>query len=67
MRRNDGGLFFPSSRYEEVTHSDGNKAHVEVTYPGVSLRDWFAGQALARLISGDSVQLTSWQHVAAAS
>lgn len=34
--------------------------------PGMTLRDWFAGQALARLVSSDSVELPSWAHVAAA-
>jgi hypothetical protein len=38
---NDGGPAFPISRENESWHS-----------PGMSLRDWFAGQALAGILSG---------------
>lgn len=41
----DGGTVFPSSRIELVNPSFPENAvgrHVEVTYPGMSLRDYFA-------------------------
>ena len=41
---NDGGLAFPMGY-----HPDGNSAD----HSGMSLRDWFAGQALSGLLSDD--------------
>ena len=49
---NDGGPAFPTSRAEKITDAPGDWADVE--YPGMSLRDWFAGQALPGLIGLDS-------------
>ncbi|NTG61804.1 hypothetical protein G6L45_16105 [Agrobacterium rhizogenes] len=49
----DGGLAFPGSRYQQVGTLDefggDNEDPVfgNAQYPGMSLRDWFAGQALA--------------------
>jgi hypothetical protein len=49
--RNDGGLAFPGSRQERVESSAlGGARMVEVTYPGMSLRDYFAAKALPALI-----------------
>ena len=57
--RNDGGPVFPGTRTEMVkatipddSATSGTKdveQPAEVTYPGISLRDWYAGQALAGL------------------
>jgi hypothetical protein len=45
--RIDGGLAFPGSRQERVESSAlGGARMVEVTYPGMSLRDYFAAKAL---------------------
>ncbi len=43
----DGGLAFPGSRMERLTPITGGETQaVEADYPGMTLRDWFAGQAL---------------------
>ena len=42
---NDGGPAFPHGE----KHGDGSHFH---SYPGMSLRDWFAGQALAGIFAG---------------
>lgn len=47
MATNDGGPAFPHKRYVGL-NNDGPMFNFE---PGMSLRDWFAGQALAGLIS----------------
>jgi hypothetical protein len=51
MTKDDGGLVFPSKRAEKVTvkNIDGTTYDTweTVTHPGMTLRDWFAGQALA--------------------
>lgn len=44
MKKNDGGTAFP---WDEKNH-DGSYYH---TNPGMSLRDWFAGQALSGLLA----------------
>lgn len=41
MPENDGGQAFPVPGDEERTYT-----------PGMSLRDWFAGQALAGIVQG---------------
>jgi len=45
----DGGPAFPATRAEEIpiAQSENLTDWADVTYPGMSLRDWFAGQALA--------------------
>ena len=48
MKKNDGGPAFPELqeiRFGSSTHVD-HIAH----YPGMSLRDWFAGMALISII-----------------
>lgn len=49
MSKNDGGAAFPfgESRYDGGNHYLGKQY-----WPGMSLRDWFAGQALIGLLSG---------------
>lgn len=59
--RDDGGPIFPGTRHEivDVMVPDPSvtgltrpaKQVVDVTYPGMSLRDYFAGQALAGLLA----------------
>ncbi|WP_019170716.1 hypothetical protein [Pseudaminobacter salicylatoxidans] len=52
---NDGGLAFPATRYEQVGtladhgYGDDTPTYGNVNHPGMTLRDWFAGQALAGL------------------
>lgn len=43
----DGGLAFPGVRYEQTRLQAGKPVFGDVSYPGMTLRDWFAGQALA--------------------
>lgn len=50
----DGGLAFPGRRSEHVNFfvdSDGheNPTYAECEHPGMTLRDWFAGQALVAM------------------
>jgi len=55
-KTNDGGPAFPTTRAEQVeSRISEDRAVIEtahVTCPGMSLRDWFAGQALMGLIYG---------------
>jgi len=43
-KTDDGGLAFPGVRYEEVRLQAGTPVFGDVSYPGMTLRDWFAGQ-----------------------
>lgn len=50
----DGGLAFPGTRSQQVCtvadyglSDDESPVFGEVQHPGMTLRDWFAGQALA--------------------
>lgn len=52
---NDGGPAFPVP----MVHYDGN--FFNVTDTGMTLRDWFAGQALAGILAGGS----NWNSVSA--
>lgn len=48
-KTNDGGPAFPSEEWhynENVKHSDKGSHEFAGMWPGMSLRDWFAGQAL---------------------
>ena len=47
--RKDGGLAFPGVRYERTGSLAGKPVYGDVSYPGMTLRDYFAGQALASL------------------
>ncbi|WP_144223170.1 hypothetical protein [Mesorhizobium amorphae] len=44
---NDGGPAYPAKRHEML--SPGKDYRTEVSYPGMSKRDWLAGQVLAGL------------------
>ncbi|NTG07198.1 hypothetical protein [Rhizobium rhizogenes] len=54
----DGGLAFPGTRQEQVGtvadhgFDDDAPTFDDVHHPGMSLRDWFAGQALAESTRG---------------
>jgi len=41
---NDGGSMFP---WSEITETNFSREIIEIRHRGMSLRDWFAGQALA--------------------
>lgn len=60
MAMKDGGPAFPTTRSERLPSRGEEVQFAEVTYPGMSLRDWFAGQALA----GCSVDLCDPRMVA---
>ena len=45
MSKSDGGAAFPTMEFERVSEY----VHSDIVHPGMSLRDWFAGQALAGL------------------
>lgn len=48
MSRDDGGPAFPATLWHEVENPESAVRNLEsTTFPGMSLRDWFAGQALA--------------------
>lgn len=47
MTARDGGAAFPGERVER----SGLHSTVRVINPGMSLRDWFAGQALTAMIA----------------
>lgn len=54
--KNDGGPVYPGTRLEEIMEQYGNGEkrtvrHHDVSYPGMSLRDWFAGMALQGLLA----------------
>jgi hypothetical protein len=53
MAQNDGGPAFPATEYpmRVGTYDEEGSAIVRVSSPGMSLRDWFAGQALAGIMS----------------
>lgn len=42
----DGGPAYPSTRLEEKVAVNSARVTAKVKYPGMSLRDWFAGMAL---------------------
>lgn len=59
---NDGGLAFPGRRYEQVGtvadhgfSDDDSPTYGDVNHPGLSMRDWFAGQALAGFAANNAV------------
>ena len=58
MATNDGGRAFPRPASAEETTLGG---HANVSQPGMSLRDWFAGQALVGFIGrGDHPDPFPW-------
>lgn len=53
----DGGLAFPGSRYQQVGtvadhgfSDDDTPTFDQVQHPGMTLRDWFAGQAVRAIL-----------------
>jgi hypothetical protein len=49
MSKNDGGPAFPATEYpmRVGTYDEEGSAIVRVSSPGMTLRDWFAGQNFA--------------------
>lgn len=60
MAKNDGGPALP----HEEKWVDQNRFEQSRTQPGMSLRDWFAGQYLAGLASDPSYDNTSFAAIA---
>jgi hypothetical protein len=61
MSKSDGGLAFPRFAADP---SPGGGIHYDVS-GGMSLRDWFAGQALAGLLATYSTDQVAWERVSA--
>lgn len=57
---NDGGPAFPG---EEDVHAAFHPGVSTVRNPGMSLRDWFAGQALAGMVANPSQPWMPWPDV----
>jgi hypothetical protein len=53
MSIKDGGPAFPAERFEVVQITSDETRWERVEYSGMTLRDYFAGQALVGLLSGD--------------
>lgn len=51
----DGGMAFPHVELRENTASWPAKSFDEVRHAGMSLRDWFAGQALAGMLNSKAL------------
>lgn len=47
MSKNDGGPAFPQTHQQWGKNSGPNSEPFTIVMPGMSLRDWFAGQYLA--------------------
>lgn len=59
---NDGGPAFPCGPSGmSISYDDGRTEHQYPGSPGMSLRDWFAGQALQGILAGGS----GWNSVSA--
>lgn len=57
---NDGGPAFPQIRGGDVSWDDGTKSREIWDHPGMSIRDYFAAQALAGICSsGPSAHWTN--------
>ena len=55
MNTNDGGPAFPHGPLgDSITFDDGRTSHQWPAHAGMTLRDWFAGQALCGLLANDS-------------
>lgn len=67
----DGGLAFPGTRSQQVGNmsdhtgdpNDDMPTYADVSHPGMTLRDWFAGQALAGLLSTYTTDEVAWEKV----
>lgn len=56
----DGGPAFPTRAgdgewYESETHADGSATYKYGSLTGMSLRDWFAGQAMSAIVANASM------------
>lgn len=59
----DGGSAFPRPTHVELDDSDTRPAKGNITGDdGMSLRDWFAGQALAGLLAKHGTNYFGWTH-----
>jgi len=56
---NDGGLAFPSNYIEKHGEHEG----IQMVAGGMTLRDWFAGMALAGMCA-DASLVATWDDVA---
>ena len=54
MKTNDGGPAFPVVLEERCNYISG-PPYVDVKYPGMTLRDWFAGMALQGILANDKL------------
>ncbi len=54
----DGGPAFPCERMEQIEVLPNNPAFAKGTFPGMSLRDYFAAKAMQGLIADTRVQDT---------
>jgi hypothetical protein len=68
----DGGLAFPGSRFQQVGtvadhgfSDDDTPTFDLVQHPGMTARDWFAGQALIGLLSSRESQLALYADASA--
>lgn len=66
----DGGLAFPGTRIEQVGtvadfgfSDDESPTYGEINHPGMTLRDWFAGQALTGILSTYPDDQVAWEKV----
>ena len=50
----DGGPAFPASRFETVEIRPEVTKRVPIEYPGMSIRDYFAGQAIVGALSNEA-------------
>ena len=58
-KRNDGGPAFPGKRFENVSSYIGDqevKTAQEISYPGMSLRDYFAAKAMQGLLASETAR-----------
>jgi len=64
---NDGGPAFPRPHSSDSADRAYGRCNQELAQPGMSLRDWFAGQALVGLLSdGASAKVAACSAYAAA-
>ncbi len=52
MSKSDGGPAFPTERAQKLLSASGAVEHIIMGEHGMSLRDWFAGMALAPIMRG---------------
>ena len=57
---NNGGPAFPRRKHHAHRNPDGSVIRGHGGHPGMSLRDWFAGQALGALLSEEGYASLEW-------